>query len=145
MTPTKPSRAAAIVMTLSLTVLAATSGCGGGGDDGPAAVPAAGTIKYKGKPLETGTIQFVPEKGRAAHGTIQDGKFTLTTYTEGDGAVPGKHGVGVVSTKEVAAKKKGAEPQSVYVVPQSYASPGGTNISVDIPPEGKKDIEINIQ
>jgi hypothetical protein len=135
-------RCAAIAITLSLSVLAATPGCGGSGEEGT--VPAAGIVKFKGKPLEKGTIQFVPATGRSAHGNVEDGKFTLTTYNEGDGAIPGKHQVGIVATKEVAAKKKGAEPESVLILPKNFASPGTSNIEVDIPATGKKDIEINI-
>jgi hypothetical protein len=137
-------RCLCVAFSLGATVLTALSGCGGD-TDGAKAVPAGGLVKYKGKPLEQGTIQFVPEIGRAAHGTIQDGKFTLTTHKEGDGAIPGKHKVGIVSTKETPSKKKGAEPETVFVVPKSYGQPGGSNISVDIPDGGKTDIEINIQ
>jgi hypothetical protein len=46
----------------------------------------------------------VDEKGRPASGTIENGKFTLSTYREGDGAVPGKNKVAVVATEEQKTK-----------------------------------------
>jgi hypothetical protein len=86
--------AAGLILTL------AVAGCSGD-PDMIRAVPAAGTVTYKGKPLETGNIQFHAEKGRSASGAIKDGKFVLTTYEDGDGAVPGKHAVVVSASKEV--------------------------------------------
>ena len=71
-----------VVMASACALLA---GCGGGGGSEARAVPASGTVNYLGKPVEKGTIHFVPEKGRSASGEIENGKFTLTTYEPGDG------------------------------------------------------------
>src|SRR4051812_1417517 len=116
-------RRPSVALTLSLAAALAAGAAGCGGNAGEVAtVPAAGTVNFKGKPLESGTIQLVPENGRTASGTITNGKFTLTTYNEGDGAIPGKHQVAIVSTKEKAPAKKGGEPETVYIVPQSFSS-----------------------
>ena len=109
------------------------------------AVPAAGTIKYKGQPIETGTIQFIPAKGRAANGKIEAGQFSLTTYKDGDGAIPGLHAVAVFATKEVAAKKAGQEASAVSIIPERYSAAGSSGLSVEIPREGKKDIALDLQ
>lgn len=119
------------------------SGCGGSGDPGAIpAVPAVGTVTYRGKPVEKGTIQTMPEKGRPAQGIIKDGHFILSTYRDEDGAVPGKHQVGVIATEEV--KKQGVESEARYVVPERYASPETSEIEVTIPPEGNTKIVIDI-
>lgn len=58
--------------------------------------PVAGTVTYKGKGLEKGSISFTPERpdaGRGATGTIKDGGYSLTTNTPDDGAFPGKYNV----------------------------------------------------
>jgi hypothetical protein len=62
----------------------------------------SGTVTYKDKPLERGTISFAPadEKGRAAGGTIVDGRYSLTTQDSDDGALPGKYRV-AIQAKEV--------------------------------------------
>jgi hypothetical protein len=137
-------RAALQTLGLALAFAIGLPGCGG--DAGAAGtVPAGGTVTVNGKPLETGQIQFVPAEGRPASGEIKDGRFTLSTYKDGDGAIPGKHQVAIVATKEVPAKKRGGEPESVSLVPQSYASPAKSNLSIEIPEGGKTDIEIKIQ
>ena len=61
--------------------------------------PVSGMVTYKGTPLESGTINFAPAdaKGRAAGGTITDGKYSLTTQDPNDGAIPGKYRVSVVA------------------------------------------------
>jgi hypothetical protein len=119
-------------------------GCGSD-PDFVSAVPAAGMVTFNGKPIETGTIGFIPEKGRPASGQIKDGQFILTTYDDGDGALPGKHRVMVTSTKQIPSKIKGADPETVYLIPKMYASPSESYLTVEIPPEGNKKIEIKIE
>jgi hypothetical protein len=126
---------------VAVSAWALLAGCGGGDGEVPA-VPAAGTVTYQGKPVEKGTVYFLPEKGHPATGAIEGGKFTLTTYKEGDGAIPGKHGVGVAVTEAVPTKD--GDTAEKYVVPQKYADPGSSKISVDIPAGGKTDIVIDV-
>lgn len=134
-------------MTRGLPLLVLLAGAFGPGCGDPAmiaAVPAAGTVSYKGKPVESGSIQFVPATGRSASGTITNGQFTLTTYEDGDGAVPGQHKVGVMATKDMPAKG-GGEAEQVYVIPQEFSMPDLSGVTVDVPAEGKKDIAIDIK
>ena len=129
-----------LVASIPLALLA---GCGDG-PEGPKPVPASGTVTYKGKPVESGSIQFVPGAGRAAAGPIVDGKFTLSTYADGDGAIPGPHQVGITSTKQ-GTKIKNGEPEVIFLVPEVYATPGTSTITTVVPPEGKTDIQIEIK
>lgn len=125
-----------------LIPLAFLTGCGDG-QEGPKPVPVSGTVTYKGKPVESGSIQFVPAGGRAASGPIENGKFTLSTYADADGAIPGPHQVGVTSTKQ-GTKIKNGEPEIIFLVPEVYATPGTSTITAAVPPEGKQDLEIKI-
>lgn len=60
-----------------------------------------GKITAGGKPVPNGSILFIPASGTAASGEIQpDGTYTLTTFKEGDGAVPGKFQVIVVAMED---------------------------------------------
>lgn len=118
------------------------AGCGGE-SGGARAVPAAGTVLHKGKPVESGSIQFVPAEGRAASGAIENGKFTLSTYADGDGAIPGTHQVAVSSTKQ-GTKIKNGEPEIIFLVPEVYSNPMTSDTVTTVPPEGKTDIEINL-
>jgi hypothetical protein len=62
-------------------------------------VPVKGTVTLRdGTAVETGTVEFNATEGDwTARGTIQpDGTFYLSTFTDGDGAVPGTHDAVVV-------------------------------------------------
>ena len=111
---------------------------------GPAPVPASGTVTLKGAPLASGTIQFYPTDGHPAGGGVKDGKFTLTTYDPDDGAIPGKHSVSVAAYKDVKVAGQG-DAQQTLITPELYASPITSGISVDIPPTGKTDIQIDLK
>jgi len=139
----RESRLPVLATTALLTI--ALVGCGSGDPNAIKAVPAAGTVSYKGKPIETGTIGFVPAKGRPASGQITNGQFSMTTYTDGDGAIPGHHAVTVNATKQVPGTgRAGDEGRTISLVPESYASPDSSGTAVDIPPEGKTDIKIDL-
>jgi hypothetical protein len=129
--------AGGLVLALSL------AGCSGDPDK-IGAVPAAGSVTYKGKPLETGSIQFIPEKGRSASGVIKDGQFVMSTYEELDGAIPGKHAVIVSAYKEVKIAGR-TEPEQVLIVPERYANPVSSGLTVEVPSGGKRDIDLKLE
>jgi hypothetical protein len=60
-------------------------------------------VTIAGQPMSGGKVAFAPiakaageEAGKAAVGLVQpDGRFVLTTYTDGDGASVGEHWVTV--------------------------------------------------
>src|SRR4051812_32223503 len=99
--------AAMVGVSLFLGLAITPFGCGGGDPEAGQVVPVSGTVTYMDKPVAKGSILFQPEKGRAAQGTVENGKFTLSTYGENDGALPGKHKVALIATEEVAPKKPG--------------------------------------
>lgn len=84
-------------LAAAAALAAALAGCGSGQLD---TAPVSGKVSFNGAPVPGGTISFYPIGGeggesRPASGVIKpDGTFTLTTYTDGDGAVPGKYNVG---------------------------------------------------
>jgi hypothetical protein len=97
-------------MGLALLVL----GCGD--DTGLAKrYPVSGTVTYNGAPVAKGTINFVvvSDTGRAATGAIENGRYALTTATQGDGALPGSYKVTVISqdidTAALTAESKGGQ------------------------------------
>jgi hypothetical protein len=98
-----------IVAGLGLLVI---FGCGGDGLGKRYSV--SGRVTYKGAPLPSGIITFVPEDSQAkvAAGTITAGNYTLTTLSPGDGAFPGKYQVTVVS-KDVDTSAVSAAPNSL--------------------------------
>jgi hypothetical protein len=125
-----------------LIPLVLSSGCG----DSQAikAVPAAGTVTFNGKPVEFGTIGFVPDNGRPASGEIKNGHFTLTTYQEDDGAIPGKHNVSVTSIKRTPAPG-GGDPVTTFLVPMRFANAAESGVVVEVPPEGNIKLEVKLE
>jgi hypothetical protein len=98
----------------------AASGVLGCADSLPQPVPVEGTVTLDGKPLESGTIRFVPELGRPASSKIlEDGSFDLAgesvDRTTTDGVPPGKYKVQVSSSNIV-------DDQTIHWnAPQHYA------------------------
>lgn len=72
--------------------------------------PVKGTVKVEGRPMTAGRIMFAPvatgsdiNPGKPAFGYIEsDGGYTLTTYSDCDGAVVGEHSVTIFDTSESA-------------------------------------------
>jgi hypothetical protein len=88
----------AVLFAGAVSILIA--GCG---DGRPKRVPVAGQVLIDGKPLTTGSVQFVPEGGRPSQGEIDaSGRFRLTCYEKDDGALVGTHRVAIISAKELS-------------------------------------------
>jgi hypothetical protein len=88
-----------IILFVHFLVFLALVGCG---DGRPARVPVSGQVLIDGQPLTFGTIRFIPAGHRASQGAIDSsGRFTLSCYSENDGAVPGKHRIEVTACERV--------------------------------------------
>lgn len=89
----KPALAAQVLGLVSLVVLA---GCG---KSGPRTYPVTGTVTYQNTPVEGAMVSFSPvdPEGNAAFGTTDaQGRYTLTSFEQNDGAVAGDYTVRVV-------------------------------------------------
>jgi hypothetical protein len=106
---------------LAISVLACGSiGCGN------QICPVQGKITLDGKPMVGGgSIAFVPiggQKGKAAGGEIkEDGTYTLTTNSPGDGSMLGEFKVVITQStaKEPEATPDGKAPSEPVVLPAS--------------------------
>jgi len=107
-TPQKSARLAPLALVL-LALGVAAAGCGGN----PKTVAQEGSLQWAddGKPIVGATVKFVPTAsggGVAAGYTDKDGHFFLTTFSSGDGAMPGEYNV--VITKIAASSATAAPP-----------------------------------
>ena len=83
---------------LSLVLMVLLFGVGCGGSTGqPKAVPASGTVLYKGEPVEGATVSFWAKKApRAASGVSNArGEFSLSLFGVNDGAIAGENTITV--------------------------------------------------
>ena len=97
-------KVAACLLWCSVPVgLSALPGCGP--DDGLGKrLPVSGTVTYKGQPLASGNVSFMPEDlsiGRPASGVIEGGSYRMTTMSPDDGVIPGKYRVAIGATEKV--------------------------------------------
>lgn len=117
----------------------AASGCGPGR---PATVPVSGSVTLDGKPVAAATVLFQPVSGVPGRAiTAVDGSFTLTTFTDGDGAVVGRHQVAVskLSLSGVAIDDAGVsgpgiagEARETWHTPERYATPAESGLEVEV-------------
>jgi len=123
-----------------LAALALFGGVAGCGKAGPATLKVTGVVVIDDEPLADAEVTFIPSVGRPASGrTDGGGRFTLTTFAPGDGAMLGEHVVTV--SKEVPAKTTADGPYVEYtqVVPGPYVrpqtSPLRATVGKDVPRE----------
>jgi hypothetical protein len=117
------------------------SGCGGESGELPT-VRVSGTLAVDGKPVSKGTVHFHPEKGRPATGIVQDGKFSLSTYSEGDGVIPGKNRVAVEVVEEVPMKD--GDTTSKSLIPVKFTNPDESGLQLEVRATGYSNLQINI-
>ena len=80
------------LILLSCISLALPSLAGCGGHRGPEMAPASGVVTYQGQPLEGATVRFAGPAGRPSTGTTNvEGRFELSAFEPGDGAVVGEN------------------------------------------------------
>ncbi|MEN1679701.1 MAG: hypothetical protein AAGJ46_08910 [Planctomycetota bacterium] len=120
---------------VAAVALIASTGCW---DSGPTLVKVSGRVTIDGKPVTTGAVRFTPLQGRLSGGPLgQDGRFELTCFESGDGAMPGKHLVTVYAAEPLG------ETAIRWHAPKKYSKPttSGIEITIDEPTE---DIEIEL-
>src|SRR4051812_39285605 len=113
-------------------------------------VAARGALTHKGQPLSYYAITLAPVEGKrgAAGETDEQGHFVLGTNSEGDGAAPGKHRVGIAYLGPPASRPDGQNnftaPQPKLKLATKYGSPETSGLTVEVPPSGSSDLKIEV-
>ncbi len=149
--------AAAVLLMMSL-------GCGG--DEFPARVKVTGTVKYKGQPVSGANVTFFSDSvPRAAIGTTDaEGRFTLSTFGENDGAVPAEYLVTIVKVaaaeaggaydaanpgaaygKAMTGSAMGRNPTAKDELPAKYANRGTSGLSQKVAAGSDNDFTFDLQ
>jgi len=130
-------------LTLAVWIVAAAAaGLAGCGRSGPAEANVHGSVAFDGKPLEKGTITFLPSdgKGPTAGGEIKDGQYSFRVP-------PGPKRIEVRSpkTKAVVQRKVQEGPQSPAVsdelIPAIYNRQSTLRKEVQLP-ETRIDLDL---
>lgn len=98
---------------------------------------ASGKVTFKGQPVANAAVVFTPQaaqgatmSGKSANGmTDASGAFVLSTYSEGDGAVVGKHRVSV-SSDDANKPLPGKTPPNLVL----EVKPGGNDFPIELVP-----------
>jgi hypothetical protein len=146
-------RAVGVVVMLTLAFLPLAGGCSRYREDEwskqwPRRVPAGGMVEFDGKPVEDAAVVFVTrgadgKKEYAALGrTDKAGKFRLTTFRPRDGAIVGKHLVGIEKFTAVPTKPiKGLAPEDQptaerNVLPEKYRVYSTSGLEAEVTEKG---------
>jgi hypothetical protein len=93
-------------------------------------VPVSGQVLIDGAPLQSGYIKVIPQGSRPAGGQLDsEGRFTLSTYTEGDGVALGTHSVQIIGCQPLD------ETSVRWIAPKKYAdyNTSGLTTIIDAP------------
>ena len=142
-------RISATLVFFSVAILLA--GCGG--PDLPDTFPVTGSVTYNGRPVVGYTISFTLIKGgRTATGKTDDeGKFTLSTFGDRDGALSGDHSVAIYfiptgtppdEMPEDAPPQEGQQP--TVIIPEKYGTPQTSGLKLTVT-ENRKDNKFAIE
>lgn len=131
--PPANSHHASIILALALA--SCMIGCS---DRLPRTVHVEGRITYLGKPVTQGSVTFMPINN-ASGSTLQpatgsldsDGNYSLRSYHEKDGILPGKYSVSVAAYRSYRLPTRPGEKLD-YSIPEKYTSPQTSGLSADV-------------
>ncbi len=146
------------LMVLTVFGLPAIIGCSANHnqDHRPKLVPVHGVVRYNGKPVDGARVTFTNSTaGTMAYGqTDAEGKFTLTTFTAGDGAAPGPQKIAVTKIQETThptssappAFRHGAgAPQPKWLIPYIYANPETSGLTAEVKDGANDEIVLELK
>jgi hypothetical protein len=117
---------------LSLLLMTCAAGC----DSGPRLLRVFGNVSFAGKPIEKGTIEFVPidgTPGPSTGGSIADGHYEVA-------ALQGPREGGIYQVRITAMKKTGKTIPNIF-------KPGGPPLELEdnfIPPKYNRNSTLKI-
>ena len=126
------------------------SGCSG--VKTPPVGQVGGIVTLDGQPLTKGQVQFVPDsskgtKGRMAVGLIgADGRFSLTAFKPGDGALVGFHKVLIICEEEMPAfDPKSPPPPPKSLIPIRYTDANTSGLTAEVKAAAKNDFTFALE
>ena len=135
----------ALVVT---TLFAGLAGCGANkGEFETARV--RGKVTYNGRPLETGSLVFVPVAGgpSAQANLDSSGNYVLGTYSKNDGAVFGEHEVMIVAMTGGEGPQEASDPDAGMksLIPSHYGDLKKSGLRVTVQPNIENQINFDLK
>lgn len=127
--------------------------------DRPTTYSVTGTVTFQGNPVEGATVAFSPTQGKqgAFATTDASGKYSLTTFVGGDGALPGEYKVKISQyEKEAPSGGEGEEyvpPEETgegedsgpkNLLPEKYADANSSGLTATVT-EGENTIDFALE
>ena len=123
--------------------------------DGTQPVRAGGIVVYNENPLPDAEVVFAPEgQDRVATATTDtNGRFRLSTFRPGDGALPGRHRVTIIArgpAKEPPPGSPAALMPDDYaipgdpLIPTKYFSPATSDLTAEVSRRGRNDFRFEL-
>ncbi len=116
----------------------------------PGGVSVSGVVTFEGKPLAKGTITFVPETpgtGGTATGSISSsGYYSLGTAKAGDGAIPARYKVTVVSLdSEATMDEKGKPIPAKSAIPAKFGNAATSGLTATVEKSGSQTLNFDLK
>lgn len=141
-----------------LVAILSTLGCSAITDENPnwpKRYKASGVVTYEGKAVEGAEVTFQCNDGKstATAKTDSAGRFVLTTYVEGDGAVAGQHVVTIrrvdvvdMTPKDVDVSAGGTAlpPKITWIVPEKYSLPNKSGLQAEVQDKGPNEFKFDL-
>lgn len=137
------------VLVAAVTAVMGVCGLGCSRPGTAPTVPAAGTLLRDDTPLGDVTVVFNPASGRPAMGvTDAAGRFVLSTFRRGDGAIAGNHRVTLAVMDPGRPEPGTPESRSYRPKPVPFAARYGaiatTDLEVSLPSTGSTSLILRV-
>lgn len=132
---------------IMLLICGCLTGCSGDAnvENRIGTIPTNGVVKLDGVAVGQATVIFhsTDHKVAARGMTNDEGEFSLTTYEQDDGAVPGKHTVTIEKVEQRTTPDPRGEPhppkvEEIWHLPKRYADAKTTDLTATITKDKKE-------
>ncbi len=149
-------------LALFVLLVVQGSGCGGQSNDHwlqsrPKTLKAEGVVLLQNAPLSGATVIFTPTQ-KGSKGSVgitdQNGRFNLTTFSSGDGAISGEYVVSVTKINTDAQQVSDSAPISdagssqvkpvASSIPEQYSDPAKSGLKATITQDGPNDFKFEL-
>jgi hypothetical protein len=122
---------------LGYTLVSAMAGCCCGCGSQPfETAKVTGSVTLDGNPVTEGSVLFTPAQGWPARGELDaQGRFTLSTYEDQDGAIVGQHEIAIIAQSGPDPSEHFERPPPAptkWLIPERYGSRATSGLRYEV-------------